>query len=364
VSSRIDDVDVLEAGAKDDRPASFFEEAHDAFVKATEAAGGAIKQSFEIAGWHVVLQFAGQAMVSPMTKALAHLSSAPATEPDLTICIWDSTSTGTPMARPAWSTDSYGAQGLINGFNTQRFQTIVQLANNTLNMLDHEKDMALYWIPDAERVTYYETISPLRTLMSWWMRRHGRQLAHAAVLGGPEGGVLLPAKGGSGKSTTALVCLEAGLSYVGDNNVLIGTDSSSTRAYSLYNSVALNEDNLNERFTHLRPIIENSEHLSEQKAFAFLHKRYPDQLGKSLPIRGVFIPHVTGQRDTRLESCTAAVGLNALVPSTVLSLPGAGRETIEALSRATSSLPHCRLMLGTDTDQIPQVISNWLRSAQ
>lgn len=345
--------------AVDRRPAAFFEAAHDAFLAAQRAAG-VEQRTFAIAGYKVCLRFAGDALIEAMTQALAHLAADPSESPDLTICIWDSASTRTPMIPPAWPTDDYGVQGLIQGYNTDRFRTLVQRVNNTLNMLDYRRNLALCWTPDAHHGTYYETISPLRTLLYWWMSRHGRHLVHAGAVGTRDGGVLLPAKGGSGKSTTALACLEAGLLYAGDNNILLGTGERLVRAYSMYNSTALHGAHLEERLPHLGSLIENAEQLARQKAFAFLHKRYPAQMVSSLPVRAVLVPRVTGVRDTNLAESSLAVSLNALVPSTVFSLPGAGRETFETLVKLIRPLPHYVLNLGTDLPQIPRVISELL----
>jgi len=349
------------AGTSDRRPTVFFEDARRVFLAAQEAAGS-IERTFTIAGYEVCLRFAGHALIPPTTTALAHLATDPSGSPDLRVCIWDSASTGVPMIPPAWSTDAYGVQGLIQGFNTERFQTIVQMANNTLNMLDHHRALALYWVPNARHVTYYETISPLRTLLYWWMSRNARQLVHAGAVGTSDGGVLLPARGGSGKSTTALSCLEAGLLYAGDNNILLSTDERPTRAYSMYNSTALHGAHLEGRLPRFLPMIENLKRLEHQKAFAFLYKRYPAQMTASLPVRAVLVPHVTGHRDTELSESSVGASLNALIPSTVFSSPGAGREAVETLSKLVKPLPHYTLKLGTDLGQIPRVISDLLRT--
>ena len=346
-----------------DASTAFFEEAYRVF-SAAQAAAGSIERTFSIADYEVRLQFAGPALMSATTTALTHLAARPSDTPDLTVCIWDSASTGVPMIPPAWPADAYGPHGMIRGFNTERFQTIVQRANNSLNMLDHDRNIALYWIPDVARVTYYETISPLRTLLFWWMNRNARQLVHAGAVGTPDGGVLLPAKGGSGKSTTALACLEAGFLYVGDNNVLLNDDQRPTRAYSVYNSTSLHGANLEERLPRFVPMIENLDRLERQKAFGFLYKQYPTQMVRSLPIRAVLVPRVTGYRDTEISGSSAGTSLNALVPSTVLSLPGAGRETVEILSRLLEPLPHYTLKLGTELSQIPRTISDLLRTSR
>jgi len=347
----------------DDRcQAAFFEAAEHAFLSAQDTAGGSDERTFTIAGYHVRLRFAGRPLIPSMTTALAHLVSEPSESPDLTVCIWDSASTRTPMMPPPWPTADHSIPGLNQLFRTERFQMLFQPANCTLSMLDRSRDLALWWIPDASQLTYYETISPLRALLHWWMSRHGRQLVHAGAVGTADGGVLLPAKGGSGKSTTALACLEAGLSYLGDNSILLGTDGLPVHAYSLYSSAALHSTHLEETLPHLLPLIWNPQQLGQQKAFAFLHERYPTQMTASLPIRAVLVPRFTGRRDTELAQSSPAASLKALVPSTVFSLPGAGRETFETLVRVVAPLPHYVLNLGTDLSQVPRAVSNLLRT--
>ena len=52
---------------------------------------------------------------------------------------------------------------------------------------------------------------------------------------------LITGSGGAGKSTTALLCLQAGLAYLGDDYVVIALDPVPT-AYSLYCTAKLNDD--------------------------------------------------------------------------------------------------------------------------
>lgn len=345
----------------DRRPAAYFEAAHRAFLAAQDAAGTA-EQTFAIAEYQIRLRFAGEVMIPAMTRALSHLAVQPTSPPDLTVCIWDSASTKTATIPPPWPVDDRAVQGLIQWSDTHRFQTLLQPQNRTLDMLDHRRDIGIHWIPDADCVPVYETVSPLRTLLYWWMRRHGRQLVHAGAVGTVNGGVLLPARSGSGKSTTALACLTAGLLCAGDDKVLLTTDVQPVRAYSMYSSAALHGSHLRARFSHLVSFSEDPDPSEQEKAFTFLWDRYPDQLPASLPVRAVLVPQVTGHRDTQLSRSTAATSLRALVPSTVFSLPGAGRETFEILTKLVRPLPHYTLHLGTDLSQIPRVISDLLRT--
>lgn len=349
----------VRSGGQRRSPDTFFADALEVFERAVETVGECVERFFRIAGYEIRMRFAGPAM-TPLARAFAHRSVAPSSSPDLTVCLWDSDSTDTLPLRPGWPTDSYGAQGLVDGYNTERFRTALERTNNTLHALDHERSTALCWIPRAADVTYYETISPLRTLLNWWMGRNGRHFAHAAAVGRPGGGVLIPARGGSGKSTTALLCLDAGMLYVGDNNVLLEGGPGGVTAHGVYCSTSLHAGHLQGPMVGFLPLVENRYALGEQKGYAYLDEPYGDRLVPSLPIRAVLVPRLTGRPETRVVKGSVVESLHALLPSTVFSFPGAGRSMVEALTSMMKELPHHVLELGTELKAVPGVISAFL----
>src|SRR5262249_10186335 len=62
---------------------------------------------FCIAGRVVRLVFAGDALVSPLTRALQHLALEPQPSPDLNIRLWEVADTGVPLPPPPWGSDAY-----------------------------------------------------------------------------------------------------------------------------------------------------------------------------------------------------------------------------------------------------------------
>ena len=98
-------------------PAEFVETARLRFEQAAQAAGGVRERSFRLGEQSVLMRFAGDRLVPLMVQALAHLEEPLGRRPDLTVCFFDSESTGTPMARPPWSREQYTNLGEIDGFN-------------------------------------------------------------------------------------------------------------------------------------------------------------------------------------------------------------------------------------------------------
>lgn len=339
-------------------PVAFFETVYRAFQQAEEAAGGPIDRFYAIGAYTIRLRFAGPALIPLITPAFEHLAAQPDSAPALTVCLWDSVSTRTNMPPPPWSSDAYIARGEIRGYNDEYICTFVDLGSGMLCMLDTTRNEALFWIHDATFVPYYETGTPLRAILHWFMRNHERQFVHAAAVGTSKGGVLLAGKGGSGKSTTTLACLSSDLMYVGDDYVLLGGQPA-PYVYSLYNSAKVDADSIN-RFPHLVPIVSNSDRLPQEKALIFLKDHYPDKLTTGFPIRAILVPRITGLPETRLTKSSPAAGLRALAPSTIFQLPGARNDDFQNLTGIVKQVPSYDLELGTDLDRIPNVISDLL----
>jgi hypothetical protein len=190
------------------------------------------------------------------------------------------------------------------------------------------------------------------------MGRHNCQYVHAGAVGNQTGSVLLAGQGGSGKSTTALACLNSPLFYISDDYCLL-TNEPEPYVYSLYNSAKLEADNMH-RLPHLVRLVSNSDRLAEEKALLFLQQHLPEKVITGLPVRAILLPHVSGRPETRLSPASSIAGLKALAPSTIFQLPGAGQRTFQALTRFVKQVPCYNLELGTKVGQIPEVIMHLL----
>ncbi len=346
---------------------AYFQALGEGFARAEQAAGG-LDRYYSMGGYTVRLRFAGPALLPHLTPALAHLAAPPTDAPDLTVCLWDSVSTGTRLPllvaslvhllRLRWFEQLDGRQS-IKGYNSGRIRTTFHLGPDILSALDAQANQAVYWVEDAAGIPYYERGYPLQTILNWWLGDHQRTFVHAAAVGGPGGGVLLAGQSGSGKSTTTLTCLNAGLSVAADDYTLVVVDPAPV-GYSLYNTAKLRTLEDMAKFPGLLARLSNADRLAEEKPMLFLQAHFPDRVLTQFPIRAILLPQVTGQSSTWVEPVSAMTALKALAPSTLLQLPGAGQAAFRAMAALTRRVPCYSLALGADLAQIPLVIGDLL----
>src|SRR4029450_897203 len=102
-------------------PVGFFHTVHQAFERAERTAGDRVDRFYKIGGHTVRLRFAGSALVPLIVPALEHLATQASSAPALTICLWDSDSTGMEKPPPPpWSWGEYAPRGELHGYNDDR----------------------------------------------------------------------------------------------------------------------------------------------------------------------------------------------------------------------------------------------------
>lgn len=339
-------------------PAQFFAATEAAFAHALAACGRATTSYFCVAGAVVCLNFAGTALVEPLTRAMGHLVTEPVAMPDLTIGLWDVASTGTLLPPPPWSDDAYGAKSEITGFGDDVILTAFQVDTRSLLLYHRGRALAFYVTLDAAGIPYYEAGAPLRTIWHWWARDANRQLLHAGAVGTQTGGVLLVGRSGAGKSNTALACLQSELGYASDDYCLIQLDPTPI-VYSIFSSAKTQHRDL-ARLPFLTPASSNS--TGAEKTVYFINEHFPEKIIRSFPLRAILIPRVTGKRDTTVVPASPAEALLAAAPSTRAQLPYAGSQVVVRIAQLVRRVPALYLDVGTDVGQIPRAIQNVLEN--
>jgi hypothetical protein len=331
----------------------FFDVAHQHFLASVRETRE-VRKFYRLAGFTISLSFAGDTLVDFLTPALEHVEIGDGEKADLTICIWDGASTPIPPLEFPWPNNSFAMHGNVIGYNSDRIHTVFDSWMNILQAFDKKRDLALYWIKDRQKTPWWVGTSPLLFILHWWMRTRGHQLTHAAVVGYPQGGVLIAGKSGAGKSTTALSCMRAGMKYVSEDYCLL-SDLPDIRAYSLYNSAKIKEETLR-LFPEFCKYIENSERPKEDKAFFFHQKFQPENILTSCPLKALITLQIEEAKDSWLEPIWPIDAMAALSGTTLWQLTHTGPAVFQHLKRVAENLPCYKLHLGSDLMQAPKLL--------
>jgi len=336
--------------------AGYFRELCEAFEHAA-ARAGRLSHHVAFAGGAVAIDFAGAAVQQLFLPALAGTPLACGSAPSLKVAVWDSAASGVALPAPPWPRDILASRGEIDGFgNTGAVRVAFQPGSGVLMLHDIVAGKAVAWVDDAKRCPYWEYAAPLRGLWHWWCEQRGMQLVHGAAVGGEGAAVLLTGKGGSGKSSTALAALAAGMSYLGDDYVVV-EPGSQPRLHGLYRSAKVDERALL-RMPMLRTLVDVPQDSAREKAVLFA----PGPSPGARRLCAIVVPRVV-ESDTRLASLSPAAAFLALAPTTVFQLPGAGRGSTAILRELVSTIPCYELALGPEPDEAVQLLRGLVNAA-
>lgn len=317
-----------------------------------------------VAGQEIELRFASDAMLQHFFPALEHLTCRSTGDAGLTVFLWDSSADGSSAPVPPWDQDAYAPRGEVRwSAGDGELQVAYNPGSRVLSVFNGVSGEAFLWLPDVRECPSWESAAPLRTVLHWWATRAGRQLLHGAAVGDASGALLLTARGGSGKSTTALNALLAGMSYLGDDYVLAALDEAGPSVHSLY-ATAKVDPAAPDTVPALTQLMHDASAEAGEKVVIYLAKWKRDLLARSLPLRAVVVPGLKPGESSRLAPLKPSVAYLAMAPTTAFQLPQAREAATTFMRRLVSAVPCFRLELGDDIDAVPQLLRELLRSEE
>jgi hypothetical protein len=328
------------------------------------AAAAPVTQTIDLAGISIRLIFAGPTLRDALYPALTHLQAPCDAPAQVTLHIWDSASTRIDVPPPPCEQNQFTDRGDIWGFESTRILTAFHWVECSVALLDTDSLTGIFWMDDVAALPYWSKASPLRTLLHWITRHFGLHLLHAAVVGTEAGGMILTGKGGIGKSTTALLCLEAGMQYIGDDYVVVAL-APEPRAYPLYGTAKLDPAQA-ERFPRLSavqvlPEAANNPSISGPAKTVFkLFPGWASQMPKSMPLVAIAMPQISAQAGTDFAPIDSMTLLRSASFTTLSHLPRAGSASHEFIAELCQKLPRFILRLGYDFHEIAGVIRDFI----
>jgi hypothetical protein len=348
-------------GSRDVRPSVFVQQLDEAFARAA-AATHEHSLTLRVAGHTARILFAGDALVPFVRGPLApRLSANGEGPPDLTVRVWDARTTDVSAPPPPEAPSAFGPHGEIPGYSAEPVLAAYSLASGALSVFDAESATGFFWVRDERDLTLHELGAPLLSLFGWFFRARGTQLVHSAAVGRGGQAVLLAGPGGSGKSTTALACLAAGLEHIADDYALVSGHPRPV-VHALHATAKLNADSL-ARLPRFARDIRNPDREPEEKALLDLGRAAAARAAEGATLRAVVLPRVRAGGAPLLTPIAPGEALRALAPSTIFQMAGAGASTFTSLGALVKAVPAFRLDLGSDLSAVAARVASLLPPA-
>ena len=275
---------------------------------------------------------------------------------ELVVELWDEAETG--VGCKGCNIVQYPtAQGTTIASADGRYVVITR--SHTRTGFDRVQTGIVGWVSDAKALSLYELGRPLHSELLLWHRDRGLQAIHAGLVGRGQDGLLLGGPGGSGKSTTALTSLLAGLAYLADDYVAVEQHlDGRLTGHSVYCSTHLTPEHLL-RFPDLAPYAIPGQLTREDKSLLLLSDMPNANLQSSVTIRAMAFPVVTDSTTTRFRPASRAHALLRLAPSSIMLLPYPDTmgESFKNLAALVERIPVYWLELGRDLAQIPEAVA-------
>jgi hypothetical protein len=215
-------------------------------------------------------------------------------------------------------------------------------------------------MPDAAPTPNHDRGTPLRVILNWWLGGRGVQLVHCGGVASAGAAALVVGRSGSGKSTTSLACLLAGLGFIGDDYCAVALGGAGPTVHNLYGLAKLAPESL-ARLEALKPYVLNPDSLEDGKYLLALGKHFGDQIVADAPLRAVLVPHLAGSTQTRFTPARPLAALAALAPSTLVQAP-ARADSLTKMRDLVAAVPCFDVALSGDMGEVAGAIRAFLNT--
>lgn len=362
----------VSAATGTDAVARFFAAARRHFDMAADAGAApstSVERSYSLAGRQFSVRSATagvDALLHPSIQHLATVNRSQGTGPDrpaLTIRAWGGAPGNVPLPLPPWEAIGFVERGNVRLAATARWMLAYDRRPGLFSALDRSCGEALYWAQDAANLAELERARPFRRVLSAWLHDAGLLTVHAAAVGTAAGAALICGRTGSGKSTTAIMCVGSELGYLGDDVVLVEPGAGGgPRLHSLYGSAKLNRDTLAWR-PDLAGHVVNGDRLDGEKALVHVGASWPAAVLRAAPLRLLVVPRLAQQRTNTTTPISPTTAFRAMVPDSLFTTMGPAAEMIAAIGALVREVPAVELSLGRDVDGIPAAVGAAIAAA-
>lgn len=318
-----------------------------------------VARPVRIAGIDLRLVVAGDDLAGVLLSGFDGLEAAAGNSSTI-VGAWDQATTGAPLPRRPPVPGSRRYRSTIR--RAGRAVAEVEWASpHVFRSADRDASRFLLGVRSASMLSPREGGAPLRRQLSWAL---GDEVTfvHAGAVGDAAGVALLMGPGGSGKSSTSIACLRAGMGFLADDYCVVRDDP--PVVHQLYTTARLCADDVDRFADVAEPAVAattaDPESEPDAKALYHLHASRPDQILRSAPARVLIVVEPSGGPRPELSRISAGQALKAVAPSTLWQMNIDPARELAGLRRLVTSVPCFRMQLSVDRDANPPAIQDLL----
>lgn len=212
--------------------------------------------------------------------------------------------------------EEYKSKLVTIAYQGKRFIRI-DSANKTINAENSEEKKCYFVTEDISYNALLKQGHLLVKLISQIVRTENSALVHSAAVGIDNKGVLICAKGGSGKSTLSVSCLVNGFQYVADDYLILNKNDNNLCALPIYSMITLSS-----QICKLIPNLKSEfmgNNYNDTK-YVLNISSYDNKLAKVLPIKAVVFPNIANVQYPTIEKTDKNRAITQLVFSTATQM--------------------------------------------
>ena len=154
-------------------------------------------------------------------------------------------------------------------------------------------------------------------LISQIVRTEKSALIHSAAVGIDDKGILVCAKGGSGKSTLSVSCLINNFQYVSDDYLILNKVNDKLYASPIYSIITLSPK-IYKQMVNLKSEFMCNNY--DNTKYILNISSYDDELERKLPIKAIVFPNIANVQEPSIEKTNKNRALTQLVFSTATQM--------------------------------------------
>lgn len=232
-----------------------------------------------------------------------------------------------------------------------------------VNAIDVENKVYYYGVPDFDPEEFIKEGHIFVQQINRLIQNETTNIAHGAIIGFNNNGLLMCARGQRGKSTLTVHAMMHGFEYVSDDYQILENREGQVYAYPIYSIITLSPKMYGELYDDLKgKFVSNN---ARKDKYVINIAAYHDQFRSSYPIRLCLFPEIVSDPEPSITFCTSEEKGRAivqLIQSTVAQMQDVNNhQVIRKLFDMVKDLDFYKFNLCRNIDANTEYLRNFLK---